>query len=153
MKPEIDGPKIVRIGGRDFRVVESSTLDHDRYMVRHKSRLDIDRRAEETGTAFAQRVFDDALDRGVAFQLLGGLVIPANIRDESWTESLANDTAEFMRSRTAHDDKLTISAMLASLLIGFFADALASSLRSDTSLSANETGERQFPEERPATIS
>ena len=128
-------------------MVGPSNLDHDYYMVRLSEKLDVNPKKDEGGTAFAHRLFGEAMSKGVAFQIIGGLVMPADVIDDLWTEAIANETAAFMRTRTDHDDKLVISAMLASLLIGFFVNALVSSASSETSSTEESKDSERQPEE------
>lgn len=134
-------PQTITLGGRDFVPVLTSTIEHD-YWLMSKIRaagLDhIDKREEETAEAFVTRLLVEVIDSGVAFDLLGGLLLPIAFVPEAWTPACAIETANFIKRLTAPVDKAIVQSQTISLLIGFFENGLSSLTISPNSFAETE---------------
>ena len=87
----------------------------------------------ETPTQFADRMLNHVLDSGHAMILLGGLLAPAELPEDAWSPTIADEMTTFLQKCTAPSDKQTIFGLLAQALIGFFQNGLASLMTSRTS--------------------
>ena len=123
-------PETITLGGREFVPVLTSTIEHDYWLmtkIRATGLNEIAKGADETPEEFMLRLLHEVIDSGVAFELLGGLLLPMpSAAPESWTPELAIETAEFIKHLTAPADKATVQAQMISLLVGFFENGLSS---------------------------
>lgn len=137
--------EIITIGGRDFRAVSNSTIEHDFWVMDQVRGAGLDRiemREGETQDQFVERIIIDSITTGRAFPLLGGLLMPADMLPEDWTPQIAHDTIEFLRKRTDESDKAKIKAQLVALLFGFFVKGVASPRTSPSYSAKTKAGAR-----------
>lgn len=138
--------QVYEIGGRKFHAMLVTTVEHDFWLMKHihEAGLDDVRIAnDEKPDAFAVRLLHEVVFSGKAFNLLGGTLIPSNMRDEDWTPQVGEQTAEFFRTLTTADDKQRIQSAVVQLLISFFIQGLSYSNPSRTSLSGAEMAAAQ----------
>jgi hypothetical protein len=141
-----DETKTFTIGGREFRAVEASSLEHDHFTTEAAGALglkSLQLGPGETPGEFGVRLFNQALKSGSAWPLLGALIVPADIADADWSPKYAESTGAFLRKQSDPTDKATIRQLLASTLIGFFGGALGSSQGSGTSSILDERANQQ----------
>jgi hypothetical protein len=136
-----DDAKIVRLGGRDWKPVVDSTIEHDYWLMGHIRRAGIDEVVideDETPDEFVLRFLRETINAGVVFILLGGALMPADKSAVDWTPQMAEDTAAFMKRLTDPQDKQTVHNQVVSLISGFFVQGLIS-LRTSPRSSLAET--------------
>src|SRR5690348_15785244 len=117
------------IGGRAFRAIAESTLGHDIWLmqrVRAAQLYDFPMRAGETATDFAQRLLDHALASPAFFELVAGIILPADVADMDWKPAVAEDTAQFLAGLQGHEGKLQARNLVLTVLVPFLQSGLAS---------------------------
>lgn len=127
MESKSKNEEALQIGGRPWRVVRNSTLEHDfetMRLARAMGLQDAGQLPEETPQDFAERLVFQLTDSGRAFDYLGCLLLPANVPDDKWTPEEGQRTAAFMRMLTAPADKAEVQGLVATLLISFFGEGL-----------------------------
>ena len=142
-----DRSPVVMLAGHAYAPLLVSTIEHDFWLMSHirAARLDALTKAEdESAEEFVSRILHEVIDSGSAFELLGGMLIPANVPVEQWTPERANETAAFIRKLTDPEDKAKVQAQLISLLIGFFESGLSS-----LTISLSSSGDM---EKQPGTV-
>jgi hypothetical protein len=125
------------VGGREFRALQTSTLEHDFWTMRHLREAGLDqlrRNPDETAEDFAVRLLHEIIASGKAFLLVGAFLIPANMQDADWTPEVGASSAAFFGSLTGTRDKQIIQAIVVTLLTSFFQLGLSYSNNSRTSL-------------------
>jgi hypothetical protein len=133
----------IRISGREFKAVTDSTLEHDMWTVQQLDRAGIHKivmEAGETPDEFVARTISQLMISGVIFDLMGGLLMPAELKGTDWTPELAVETGRLF-ARATGPDKAIIKGEIAGAMEAFLGSALLSSLRSLRSLAPKvETG-------------
>lgn len=127
------------LGGRAFVPIGESTVEHDFTFMGLIRAAGLDRvaiREGESAQDFALRLLQEAIASGKVLEMLGCLLIPEGTAPEHWTPRLGAETAAFFGGLTAAADKLTIQALVLSLLIDFFEQGLSSLETSRTSSEA-----------------
>lgn len=122
-------PQTITLGGREFVPVLTSTIEHDYWLMSKIRAAGLDEIAKgehESAEEFMTRLLHEVINAGVAFELLGGLLLAAHLVPEAWTPELAVENAEFIKRLTAPEDKATVQSQMISLLIGFFENGLSS---------------------------
>lgn len=120
---------LIRLGGRDFQPVVNSTIEHDYWLMARIRRAGLDRVTINPGEVpdeFVIRVLRETIDSGQVFELLGGMLMPADKLGADWTPDMAQATGEFLKGLTKPDDKQIVNASVMSMLSGFFESGLAS---------------------------
>lgn len=116
------------VGGREFRLVQRSTVKHDVYMLRHLRAAGVTgaRPGEgETQEQFCVRVHEQILDSGQMLPILAGMLVPVQLEDLQWTPAIASETEEFLDALFEPADKAAMHKALAQFS-GFFAAGLLS---------------------------
>ena len=117
--------EIIELGGRHWRILETSTLQHLLWM---------DQRVAESGLAgllqqavtvkeageHAGRIWEQISKSGKALAFLGGMLMPEKIPDIEWTPARAEETMAFLEKLTAPEDHARIRSLLVSVVLGFF---------------------------------
>ena len=138
-------PALIQLGGRTFREIGESTLEHDLWFLGQRDRAGLTRLEMlqgETPEEFAERFTGELAGSGAALLMLGALIVPGDVRNEGWTPALAEDTARFLGKLSDPKDKLQVQGMLAGLVLRFFR---AGSPSSRTSPSSSATSTRNGP--------
>jgi hypothetical protein len=130
------------IGGRTFLPLRESTVEQDFRFLALIKRARIDEVVMQPGEspeAFARRLLEVTIESGVILDLLGCLLIPADIapqdRDpgEVWTPVIGQETARFLGQLRDPKDKAEVRGLVLSLLVSFFESGIVSLWTSTTS--------------------
>jgi len=135
------------IADRTFRIVQQSTIEHDVYMMLVCKAAGIHglRRAKnESPEDFAVRTHTTILESGQTCNLLGGVMLPAELSDLEWSKKIARETAEFC-SRVTDEESKRAMHLATVQFTAFFAAGL---LCTDPFRIASEQREKQG---QPAT--
>jgi hypothetical protein len=114
--------EIIELGTRKFRAIENSTVEHDFTVMQLLGKAGLDTAAQQKDESyddFAVRLMSQVIGSGLAFDLIGAFIIPADQADEEWVPQLGVETAGFVRKLTAQEDKLQIRQLVVTLLAGF----------------------------------
>ena len=124
------------LGGRRFADTGESTVEHDFLLMGLIREAGLDEVVIQDGEApedFARRLLQEGLATGKVLDLLGCLLIPAEISSKDWTPVLGRETSAFVGGLTDPADKARVQALVVSLLTSFFVYGLSSVMRSPTS--------------------
>ncbi len=116
-------PETFTLGGREFRSLSQSTIEHDMWVVARMRMAGIHefyQHENETQFAFATRVINELIDSGQALEILGGLLLPAELDPLDWTPKVAAETAAFIRKLTDPEDKNLVQLLISRMLVDFF---------------------------------
>jgi hypothetical protein len=152
-KPARPGEPLV-MGGRIFRPIGESTVEHDyRFMglLRDLGFDDPHKLSSETPERFARRLLNDLLASGRALEALGYLLIPEGVDSERWTPDLGQETAAFLGQLSKPADKAQVRALTLSFLADFFARGLGSWDLSASSSTEPEKSPNSSPMTMPGT--
>ena len=119
--------KIYNLGNKAFKALKQSTIEHDFWLmdtIRAAGLEQVTLRPGEEAETFATRLLHDVIASGRVFDLLGGVLVPADSNDLDWTPEAALQTAAFMRKLSEPTDKILLQSLVVELLIGFFQDGL-----------------------------
>jgi hypothetical protein len=114
--------EIIELGGRKFRAIINSTVEHDFTVMQLLAQAGLDGAAQQEGESyddFAVRLVSQVISSGHASDLVGTFIIPEDIADPEWIPLTGVATASFVRKLTAPDDKLQIRQLVVTLLAGF----------------------------------
>ncbi len=120
---------MLELSGRRFRAIQTSTIEHDVWMMARSAQAGIQRVAmhdDETPEAFAARLTGEFARSGQMLHLLAGVLVPEEIADTDWTPAIAAETAAFLGGITDPSDKAVVLGQVASLVAGFFESGLMS---------------------------
>jgi hypothetical protein len=117
--------ELIKLGGREWRIVQTSTLQQVIWM---------DRQIAETGVAsllqrapvganWSEQIWAQISKSDKTFPLLSGMLLPREISDEDWTPEVAEKTAAFLKKLTAPEDHAAVRSLLISVVLGFFGAA------------------------------
>ena len=129
----------IEIGGRRFYAAASRSIANDFWIMSEAHRVGLANLHVEPGETpvdFARRVLNQAIEGGAVFTLMGGLLFPADMKPEEWTEKTAAETGAFLRSVVSEKDKEVIRSSVTAMLSNFFSHGLASATTSATSSAA-----------------
>jgi hypothetical protein len=150
-KPAKPGAPLV-MGGRTFRPIGESTVEHDfRFMalLRDLGLDDPHRLSSETPAQFAVRLLNDLMASGRALEALGYLLIPEGVESEDWTVAVGQETAAFLGQLSKPGDKAQVRALTLSFLIDFFERGLGSWALSPSSSEELVKSRRSSPSMMP----
>ena len=82
--------------------------------------------AGETAQAFAQRMFLAAASDPTFFELLGGILMPAEAEPDGWTPVMAAQTGRFLSAVKSKADKQRVKEAVVTALASFFGTGLFS---------------------------
>lgn len=122
----------ITISGREFKAVTDSTLEHDVWTVQQLDRAGLRNLVMEDGEKpdeFVNRILMKLMLAGDVFELLGGLLMPAELNGKEWTPDIASETGRLFASATG-EDKATVKRQIAGAMEVFLAQGLLSSIRS-----------------------
>lgn len=122
----------IQISGRGFKAVTDSTLEHDIWTVRQLDRAGLRNLVLEDGEKpdeFVDRILMKLMLDGDIFELLGGLLMPAELNGKDWTPEMAGETGRLFASATG-EDKAIVKRQIAGAMEVFLAQGLLSSIRS-----------------------
>lgn len=120
------------ISGREFKAVTDSTLEHDMWTVQQLDRSGLRTIVMEEGEkpdAFVARMLTQLMVSGAVFDLLGGLLMPAEFQGTDWTPEMAVETGKLF-GKTTGRDKDIIRRQIAGAVEVFLAQGLLSSIHS-----------------------
>lgn len=126
----------LEIGGRIYSEIRSSTLEHEFKFYELATRAglsSIELGPGETPEQLAARILAQILGSGLALEMLGLLLIPADMEPEEWTPALMQETAKHFGAVTEPAEIALIKRELVGLVAGFFESGLASFWTSTTS--------------------
>ncbi len=135
----------ITIGGREFKQMGVGPVRQDLYVMQHArlAGLTGTKIAEgETPEEFVNRLIDSMIASGRALALLGGLLVPAELKPEEWTEEVAGSTAAFLGGLRDPEEKRKVYGEVASALLGFSVNGLGSWAASLQSSNADEKAEQ-----------
>ena len=130
------------LGGRTFLPLRESTVEQDFRFLALVGRARIDEVVMQPGEraeAFARRLLEATIESGVILDLLGCLLVPAELapgdRDpgEVWTSEIGKETARFLGQLRDPKDKAEVRGLVLSLLVSFFESGIVSLSTSPTS--------------------
>lgn len=128
----------LNLGGRQFRRCLNSTLQHDIVLMNHIRAADVLELSLPEG-ATGEDYAAEMLSRLASYErfndLLGCLLVPADL-DGAWTPAVGRASATHFAQLTDANDKATLNAVIAELLISFFAQGRVSLLTSPMSSGA-----------------
>jgi len=144
MNTEADAPRVITIGGREWREITHANAEHDGWIMEYLARagMDLKREDSETDEALVLRCWRQMVISGVLFDILGCVLIASDIIDAAWTHEESQKTAAFMRLVTDHEGKREINTCVVLLVMRFFGDALVSLPPSGVASTSPEEGER-----------
>ena len=123
----------ILLGGRAWRILQSGTLEHavwiDRLLLESHLRA-VRLQPGETAEQFASRLLDALTVSGKSLDLLAGLLVPGELRDEEWSPEVAAATARFLQKLSGPQDLAAARALLVTAVLGFFEGGLGSIARS-----------------------
>lgn len=120
-------PRTFQLGGRAYRAVAVSTLERDVFVMGRARTAGLDsitKLAEETPEEYAVRVLEALLKLEGVLELVGALIIPAEMPDDQWTPSVAHDTARLVGRITNDEQKGHVKQALLGLLVPFLESGL-----------------------------
>ena len=110
------------VNGREFRQIGEWTAEAEHYVVRLSGRAglrEITMLETETPEEFSSRLLYALVDADVVFEILGGLVVPAELGDCDWREDVAKNTATHFRRSYRTEDKRQINLLILRYLQDF----------------------------------
>ena len=119
--------KLFQIDGRNYRVIERTTIANDFYVMKHmrESGLsDCTPKSGESPENFGMRLLYSVVESGISFELLGGLLLPEEIPDEMWSPAQSKSTGVILSKATAPEDKAQIQKVIIELVSHFFVAGL-----------------------------
>ncbi len=123
------------LGGRTFLPLRESTVEQDFRFLALIKRARVDEVVMQLGEspeAFARRLLEVTIESGVILDLLGCLLVPAELapgdRDpgEVWTSEIGKETARFLGQLQDPKDKAEVRSLVLSLLVSFFESGIVS---------------------------
>lgn len=134
----------ITIEGRKYVPIKNGTFAHDIWItkkVREAGLSNIHIDEGETQDDFIDRLAVAAWESGVVLEILGGLLMPAEIEAKNWTPDLAKKTSEFFGNVTDDESKKKLRMQVGGVLFYFFVSALSSSKTSTKSGTQTEAVE------------
>jgi hypothetical protein len=136
---------VIKLGDRRFRSVGVTSIAQDLHVWRCAraagiKELEIGR--GESPDEFAKRITDGLLETDLAFEMLGGLLVPDGEPEESWTPEMAADTAAYLRTIRDERSKAVFRMLVVSVILGFLERGLVSLIASRASSMKGETALR-----------
>jgi len=117
----------IELGGRVYRKMGASTLEHDwRFiaLLRELDLLEPKLDAAEPAGEYGRRLLVELLATGRAGEVLAHLIMPAEFTAEQWTPEIAAETAVALAALTADADKETVHSLTLGFLLDFFETGL-----------------------------
>jgi hypothetical protein len=152
-KPAKPGAPLV-LGGRTFRPIGESTVEHDYLFIGLVRELGLDDPRllpSETPEQFAMRLLTDVIASGRALDALGYLLTPVDVESEEWTPEIGSETVEFIGKLVDPADKALIRGLTLGFLSDFFERGLGSWALSTASSGEPTAAKSASPSMIPAT--
>lgn len=133
----------VTLGGRKFRQILKSTVEHDLWMmdqIRSSGVDSVTMEVSERPEEFAERLLKQFVKTGMLVKVLAGSLIAAEQEDLNWTPEMADELAGFFGKLSDPVDKDTLFGMTAHMVAGFFEQGVVSLMTSLKSSSASPRG-------------
>ncbi len=124
----------ITLGGRSFKPVTHSTLEHDIAtceMLQRMGMADLTARSGETDRQLQDRIMSGVVKSGELLPLLGHLIMPT--AKNEWTPEMAIETAVFLGALKNPKDKATLLGLIVELALFFCKVALGCILTSQKS--------------------
>lgn len=132
----------LKLGGREFDVISSSTIEWDvtlLNLVQGCGLADVTMHAGEDAEGLARRVFRSLMGSPAVFEILGCVLIPAGEDPLTWEPAMMREQATFIRKLSSAEDKAAINQHIRNIVAGFFLQGIVS-VRTFPSVSNNQTG-------------
>jgi hypothetical protein len=142
---------MLKLGGREFDVIHSSTIEWDvtlLNLVQGCGLADVTMHVGEDAEGLAHRVFRSLMSSPAVFEILGCVLIPAGTNPIDWRPQMMRDQAEFIRHLSAPEDKAAINGHIRNIVAGFFLQGIVS-VRTLPNVSALQNGAGKLPSEPP----
>jgi hypothetical protein len=137
--------QIIELGGKSYRAIEVSTVEHDFTVMQLLVECGLDKVSktdEESADDFAIRILRMVMASGKSFNLLGAFLIPAETPDLEWTPELGLTTRQFVSKIADPAEKLLVRNALVTMLLSFSEAGLFSWTDSRESSSEEEAAVR-----------
>lgn len=115
--------------GRQYRAIARRTIENDFTCMGLIRAARLDALVMEEGESpedFAMRMYERAVASPEVWELLGCVLIPAEIDDLAWTKALMKASANALRQVTEPAEKRQIQTSVVGMITGFFQNGLAS---------------------------
>jgi hypothetical protein len=135
---------VVTLAGRRFRSSISTTIEQDNQLWAILYTVGITQMSPGAGEAvdeYAQRVHFKMIEAGNLFEMLGCVLVPAELRDEDWSPEVGNTTAQHLKHLRDREDKAFVREMSLRLLLDFISAGSKLLPRSLTSSVAQHLGD------------
>jgi hypothetical protein len=142
---------MLKLGGREFDVIESSTIEWDvtlLNLVQGCGLADVTMHVGEDAEGLARRVFRSLMGSPSVFEILGCVLIPAGTNPIDWRPQMMRDQAEFIRHLSTPEDKAAINSHIRNIVAGFFLQGIVS-VRTLPNASMLQNGAGELPSEPP----
>jgi hypothetical protein len=119
----------ITLGGRHFRPIQRSTVEHDIEVraLMHDAGFDmLAKRKEESADDFVVRMLGQMAASRKDADFAAALLVPDELADTEWTPEVAGITAAFIKHLTAQEDKLVLRSLTIATLSGFISAGLVS---------------------------
>jgi hypothetical protein len=139
----------IQLGGRKFRAIQESTVEHDievRALVTEAGFDMLTKQKDESADDFVARMLAQMARSRKDADFAGVLLIPAEMHDTDWTPDIGKETTAFIKKLTAADDKQTIRNLGIELLGGFISAGLLYSASSPNSSTEGSAIRQNTPE-------
>ena len=116
-----------KLGGRAYRAVAVSTVERDVFIMARVRTAGLDsivKTADETAEEYALRVLEALLALDSVLELVGALIIPAELADEQWSPEVARETRALVGRITKQEEKDLVKQALLGLLVPFLESGL-----------------------------
>jgi hypothetical protein len=117
----------ITLGGRKFRAIQESTVEHDIEVraLMHEAGFDVlAKRKDETADDFVVRMLGQMSASRKDADFAAALLVPDDLDDVEWNPEVAAMTAAFIKKLTAQVDKLVLRSLTIELLGGFISAGL-----------------------------
>jgi hypothetical protein len=118
-----------KLGGREFHVISSSTIEWDvtlLNLLQGCGLADVAMHAGESAEGLALRVYRTLMSSGAVFEILGCVMLPADVKALDWTPEIMAASSAFFRRLHTEEDKAFIKTQITSLVANFFIQGLLS---------------------------
>ena len=136
---------MITLGGRKFRPILESTVEHDIAVraLMHEAGFDmLAKRKDESADDFVVRMLGQMSASRKDADFAAALLVPDDLDDVEWSPEVAAMTAGFIKKLTAQADKLVLRSLTMEMLGGFIAAGLQEF--SNGELAASASGRNSF---------
>jgi hypothetical protein len=142
---------MLKLGGREFDVIASSTIEWDvtlLNLVQGCGLADVTMHIGEDAEGLAHRVFRSLMSSPSVFEILGCVLIPAGTNPIDWRPEMMRYQAEFIRHLSSAQDKAAINSHIRNIVAGFFLQGIVS-VRTLPNVSMLQNGAGELPSGPP----